>query len=38
MRGATILAVGTNREIDRFKGDSTEVIDLNGRLAITWLH
>src|SRR5262245_34632995 len=34
VRGATILAVGSNREIDRFKGDSTEVIDLNGRLAI----
>jgi predicted amidohydrolase YtcJ len=34
MRGSTILAVGTNAEIDRLVGDSTEVIDLNGRMAM----
>ena len=34
VRGATILAVGTDAEIQKFVGDSTEVIDLNGRLAI----
>ncbi|MGH7462192.1 MAG: amidohydrolase, partial [Longimicrobiales bacterium] len=34
MRGSTIVAVGSNEEIDRLVGDSTEVIDLNGRLAI----
>ena len=34
MRGSTILAVGSNAEIDRFVGDTTEVIDLQGRLAI----
>ena len=34
MRGSTILAVGSNAEINRLIGDSTEVIDLNGRLAI----
>ena len=34
MRGATILAVGSNDEIGRLIGDSTEVIDLEGRLAI----
>ncbi|HSL68730.1 MAG TPA: amidohydrolase family protein, partial [Longimicrobiales bacterium] len=34
VRGSTILAVGTNEEIERFVGDSTEVIDLNGRLAM----
>jgi predicted amidohydrolase YtcJ len=34
VRGSTILAVGTNAEINRFVGDSTEVIDLNGRLAL----
>ncbi|MGH7460732.1 MAG: amidohydrolase [Longimicrobiales bacterium] len=34
VRGATILAVGTNREIDRYRGEGTEVIDLNGRLAV----
>ncbi len=34
LRGATILAVGTNREMDRYVGDSTEVIDLNGRLVL----
>src|SRR5688572_16604760 len=34
MRGPTILAVGTNEEIDELVGDSTEVIDLNGRMAM----
>ncbi|MEX2283899.1 MAG: amidohydrolase [Gemmatimonadota bacterium] len=34
LRGSTILAVGTNDEIDRLAGDSTEVVDLNGRLAM----
>ena len=34
VRGATILAVGSNAEIGRLIGDSTEVIDLQGRLAI----
>jgi hypothetical protein len=34
MRGSTILAVGSNQEINRLIGDSTEVIDLQGRLAI----
>ena len=34
MRGATILAVGSNAEIEKLVGDSTEVVDLQGRLAI----
>lgn len=34
IRGHTIVAVGTNAEIARFVGRSTEVIDLAGRLAI----
>src|SRR5690349_8667597 len=34
MRGATILAVGTNADIGKLIGDSTEVVDLQGRLAI----
>src|SRR5687768_16803666 len=34
MRGASVLAVGSNAEIGRLIGDSTEVIDLQGRLAI----
>jgi hypothetical protein len=34
MRGSTILAVGSNAEINRLIGDSTEVVDLQGRLAI----
>jgi predicted amidohydrolase YtcJ len=34
VRGPTIVAVGTNREIGRYIGDSTEVIDANGRLVI----
>ncbi|MDF2771754.1 MAG: Amidohydrolase 3 [Geminicoccaceae bacterium] len=37
MRGATMLAVGSNAEIDRLVGDSTEVIDLQGRLAVPGL-
>jgi len=31
--GYTIVAVGTNDEIERYIGPNTEVIDLNGRLA-----
>src|SRR5688500_10066999 len=34
VRGSTILAVGSNSEIERLVGDSTEVIDLQGRLAV----
>lgn len=34
VRGANIIAVGATREINRYIGDSTEVIELNGRLAI----
>jgi predicted amidohydrolase YtcJ len=34
IRGHTILAVGSNAEIARYIGRETEVIDLNGRLAI----
>jgi len=34
MRGPTILAVGSNAEIGKLVGDSTEVVDLQGRLAI----
>ena len=34
IRGYSILAVGTNEEIDRLVGDSTEVIDLNGRMVM----
>jgi predicted amidohydrolase YtcJ len=34
IRGHTILAVGSNEEIARYIGRETEVIDLNGRLAI----
>ncbi len=33
-RGDTIVAVGTNEEIEPYIGPSTEVIDLGGRLAI----
>src|SRR5215207_3305707 len=34
VRGWTILAVGSNAEINRLVGDSTEVIDLQGRLVV----
>lgn len=34
VRGANIIAVGSNREINRYIGDATEVVELNGRLAI----
>src|SRR5688572_12763643 len=34
VKGSTILAVGTNDEIARYIGDDTEVIDLNGRVAM----
>jgi predicted amidohydrolase YtcJ len=34
VRGSTILAVGSNDEINKFVGDGTEVIDLNGRLVL----
>jgi predicted amidohydrolase YtcJ len=33
-KGSTILAVGSNSEIDAFVGDSTQVIELGGRLAL----
>jgi hypothetical protein len=33
-RGDTIVAVGTNEEIAPYVGDSTEVLDLGGKLAI----
>jgi predicted amidohydrolase YtcJ len=32
--GSTILAVGSDAEIERFVGPSTRVIDLDGRLAV----
>lgn len=34
VRGHSIIAIGTNEEIAKFVGDSTEVIDLQGRLAM----
>ncbi len=34
VKGDTILAVGSNREISEFVGRDTEVIDLDGQLAI----
>ncbi len=34
VNGHTITAVGSNEEIDAYIGDTTEVIDLEGRLAI----
>src|SRR5688572_33263959 len=34
VRGSTILAVGSNSEINQHVGDSTEVIDLQGRLVV----
>jgi predicted amidohydrolase YtcJ len=34
VRGHSIIAVGTNEEIAAYVGDSTEVIDLAGRLAM----
>jgi hypothetical protein len=37
MRGAEIVAVGTAAEIEDYIGPETEVIDLNGRLAIPGL-
>jgi predicted amidohydrolase YtcJ len=33
-RGGVIVAVGTDAEIARYRGDETQVIDLDGRLAI----
>jgi predicted amidohydrolase YtcJ len=33
-RGGRIVAVGSDAQIDRFRGPATEVIDLGGRLAI----
>lgn len=34
VRGTTILAVGTTREIRRHKEDPTDVVDLKGRLVV----
>ncbi|HUF50789.1 MAG TPA: amidohydrolase [Longimicrobiales bacterium] len=34
VRGHTIVAVGTDEEIERFIGAGTQVIELNGRLAM----
>jgi hypothetical protein len=34
----TIVAVGTNEEIRPYVGDSTEVIDLDGRMAMPGIH
>ncbi|UCD25154.1 MAG: hypothetical protein JSW51_04300, partial [Gemmatimonadota bacterium] len=34
MKGDTILAVGSNREIRAYIGAETEVVDLDGMLAI----
>lgn len=34
IHGDTIVAVGSDEEISRYVGDATEVIDLNGQLAI----
>ena len=34
IRGDTIVALGTNEEIAPYVGDTTEVIDLNGLLAV----
>jgi predicted amidohydrolase YtcJ len=34
VRGHTIVAVGSNDEIEQYIGSDTEVIDLNGRLAV----
>jgi len=34
VRGANIIAVGTTRAINRYISDSTEIVELNGRLAI----
>jgi predicted amidohydrolase YtcJ len=34
IRDATILAVGSDREIQRYVTDATEVVDLNGRLVL----
>ncbi|MCW8985210.1 MAG: amidohydrolase [Thermoanaerobaculales bacterium] len=36
-RGGKLIAVGTEREIDRFIGTDTEVIDLGGALAVPGL-
>ncbi len=36
-RGGKLIAVGTDREIDRFIGADTEVIDLGGALAVPGL-
>ena len=36
-RAGTLVAVGTEREIDRFIGPDTEVIDLGGKLAVPGL-
>lgn len=34
VKGKTILAVGTNAEIDALKGPSTEIVELSGRLLM----
>jgi len=34
VKGNMIMAVGSNDEIEKFKGRNTEIIDLNGKLAI----
>ena len=34
VKDGTILAVGSNDEVDAFVGETTEVVDLEGRLAI----
>jgi predicted amidohydrolase YtcJ len=34
VNGYTIVAVGSNEDIERYIGPNTEVIDLNGRLAV----
>lgn len=37
VRGDTIVAVGTDKQIEEFIGDTTQVIDLEGKLAIPGL-
>ena len=37
VRGDTIVAVGTDKQIESFIGDTTQVIDLEGKLAIPGL-
>lgn len=38
IRDGVIVAIGTNDEVERYIDDDTEVVDLNGRMAMPGIH